>query len=84
MKKMIVPKLREMLTGAAVSAFALLWWGVLYPELCFPKDTYEVIYETAGEEEALSEEEICSRLLHADEEQVIVMSRLFEWLKQKE
>ena len=28
-------------------AFAFVWWSVLYPELCFPDDTYEVVYEDA-------------------------------------
>lgn len=82
MKKLVLPKLRMMAAGIAAWTFTLLWWGVLYPELCFPKDTYEVLYETEGEQEAVSEEEICNQLLHADEEQVIVKSRLFEWLKQ--
>lgn len=80
-------------------AFAFVWWSVLYPELCFPDDTYEVVYEDADMAESggadrmkqnaaedwemLSEEEIFERLLQAEEEQVIVKSRLLEWLRQQ-
>lgn len=80
-------------------AFAFVWWSVLYPELCFPDDTYEVVYEdadmaesggadrmkqnSAEDWEMLSEEEIFERLLQAEEEQVIVKSRLLEWLRQQ-
>lgn len=76
--------------------FGLCVWCVLYPELCFPQDTYEAVYE-AGEGSAAKEgvekegaeqessaltEENCCRLLRADKEQVIVKSRLLEWLEQ--
>ena len=27
----------------AVSVFALAWWGILYPELCFTEDTFEQV-----------------------------------------
>lgn len=86
--------------GLLASVFAFVWWCVLYPELCFPEDTYEAVYETeetgnrSGGTEAfvqtpdvaegrliLSGEENCHRLLQAEEEQVIVKSRLLEWLK---
>ena len=65
----------------------------------FPDDTYEVVYEDADMAESggadrmkqnaaedwemLSEEEIFERLLQAEEEQVIVKSRLLEWLRQQ-
>lgn len=82
MKKIIFSKLRMLFTGIVAGMFALVWWGVLYPELCFPRDTYEVVYGMEEEEAQASEEEICRRLLQADGEQVIVKSRLLEWLKQ--
>ena len=81
--------------GMAVGIFAFVWWCVLYPELCFPQDTYEAVYETGKEAEEglsadgemkedtdVSEKENCRRLLQADDEQVIVKSRLLEWLGQ--
>lgn len=87
--------------GLLGGVFAFVWWCVLYPELCFPKDTYEAVYETeeagngSGGTEAflqtpdaaegriiLSGEENCHRLLQTEEEQVIVKSRLLEWLRQ--
>lgn len=60
---------------AGISAF--VWWCVFYPELCFPQDTYEAVYEN-GEEK---EEGNFRGLLQAEEEQVIVKSRLLEWLE---
>ncbi len=80
MKKNIFPKLRKMLTGLAAGAFAFVWWGVLYPELCFPQDTYDIMYEM--EEEGMFQDDMCRQLLWADEEQIIVTSRLLEWIKQ--
>lgn len=77
--------------GIAVWALALIWWGMLYPELCFPKDTYEIVSdgkEILAEDmdvEMLAErfaDESCRGLLYADGEQVIVKSRFLEWLKQ--
>ena len=86
------------LRAAALLAGAFVWWCVLYPELCFPQDTYEAVCETgAGAENGdaayrksgltdspadLLEEENCGSLLQAGEEQVIVKSRLLEWLEQ--
>lgn len=63
--------------GFLAGFFAFVWWCVLYPELCFPQDTYEAVYES-GEE---SEEGNFRGLLQAEEEQVIVKSRLLEWLE---
>lgn len=64
----------SVLRATGLLAGALVWWCVLYPELCFPQDTYEAVYET--------EEENFRSLLQAEEEQVIVKSRLLEWLEQ--
>ena len=89
-----VPRMRS--AGLLAGVLAFVWWCVLYPELCFPQDTYEAVYE-AGEGSAAKEgvekegaeqessaltEENCCRLLRADKEQVIVKSRLLEWLEQ--
>lgn len=88
------PRMRA--AGLLAGVFAFVWWCVLYPELCFPQDTYEVVYEaggdgaakegmekeSAGQEKSVSDEENCRRLLQADKEQVIVKSRLLEWLEQ--
>lgn len=75
----IFPGLRRMFTGIAAGALALIWWGVLYPELCFPQDTYDIICEEEGEIPA--DESYC-RLLWADEEQIVIKSRLWEWIEQ--
>lgn len=91
------------LRGAVLLAGALVWWCVLYPELCFPQDTYEAVSEDAENmeseepgyggmeyrksgpafcQEGVLAEENCGGLLQAEEEQVIVKSRLLEWLEQ--
>ena len=80
MKQNIFSGLRRMLTGIAMGTLAFVWWGVLYPELCFPQDTYDIMYEM--EEEGISGEDMCRRLLGADEKQIIVTSRLLQWIKQ--
>ena len=83
-------------TGAAVGVVALVWWCVLYPELCFPRDTYEVVYETDevyGDIIYEAEDEnkgsdfgrsgIYPDILRVDDEQIVIKSRLFEWLSRK-
>ncbi|MCM1039963.1 MAG: stage II sporulation protein R [Roseburia sp.] len=89
-KKATLRNIKTAVMSIAAGAAAFVWWGVLYPELCFPQDTYEVMWEEAeitadGGEifSELSEEEICERLLQAEEEQVIVKSRLLEWIGQQ-
>ena len=80
MKHKIFSQIKKILTGIAAGVFAFVWWGVLYPELCFPQDTFDIVYEM--EEEEISEDDMCRRLLWADEEQIIVSSRLLQWIKQ--
>ena len=83
-------------TGAAVGLVTLVWWCVLYPELCFPRDTYEAVYETDevyGDIISEAEDEnkesdfgtsgIYPDILRANDEQIVIKSRLFEWLSQK-
>lgn len=38
--------------GVAAVLASFVWWCVLYPELSFPQDTYEVVYETDEEADA--------------------------------
>ena len=70
--------------GEAVGIIALVWWCVLYPELCFPRETYEAVYET--QENDVLEKEISGvypEILQADDDKIVISSRLLEWLKQK-
>ncbi|MDE5867202.1 MAG: hypothetical protein K2H31_11490 [Lachnospiraceae bacterium] len=80
-------KWKEYLRTAAMGIFtvasAFVWWFLLYPELCFPEDTYEIVYEEQGMEEDCSEEEIFSQLMLSDEGQLVIKSRILEWLKKK-
>ena len=80
MKQNIFSRLRKMLTGIAAGTLTFVWWWVLYPELCFPQDTYDIMYEM--EEEGISGDDMCYQLLGADGEQIIVTSRLLQWIKQ--
>ena len=77
---------------------AFVWWCVFYPELCFPQDTYEVVYEIQEAEDEMQEavedslavtdqsEEVeqtdSYSLLQAEGDQIVVRSRLLEWIKQ--
>lgn len=82
--------------GAAIGTMALVWWCIFYPELCFPRDTYKAVYETQADsnsETENSDSEILAAeledsgtepdILQADDEQIVVKSRLLEWLKSK-
>lgn len=75
--------LRRTAVGVCASGLALVWWCVLYPELCFPEDTYEVICE-AGEGADEWDGEMCEirdGLLQAENGQIMVKSRLLEMLR---
>lgn len=68
--------------GLIAGVCAWIWWFLLYPELCFPEDVYEVVYDEDIEDLGATGEEICHLLLQADREQVIVKSRLLELIRQ--
>ncbi len=58
--------------GLLAGGLAFVWWCVLYPELCFPQDTYAAV---SGEEESgnsfpQSEEENVRSLPQSEEENV--------------
>lgn len=63
---------------AAAWVMALVWWCVFYPELCFPQDTYEVV-----DDADTAIEENYPDILQADDEQIVIGSRLLEWLGKK-
>ena len=67
---------------AAAGLFAFVWWGFLYPELCFTENTYEQVSIVDGEA-AEAEQTGYQGVLGASGHQIIVKSRLWEWLEQK-
>lgn len=75
--------LRMAATGILTVMSAFVWWFLLYPELCFPEDTYEIVYDEQEMEEDCSEDEINSQLMLSDEGQLVIKSRILEWLKKK-
>lgn len=76
--------LRMAVTGIFTVTSAFVWWFLLYPELCFPEDTYEIVCEEQGMEEDCSEDEIFSRLMLSDEGQLVIKSRILEWIRKNE
>lgn len=76
------------IVGAAVGVIALVWWCVLYPELCFPEDSYEVVYEAGEDDEMKAAADVEARddypsILQADDKQIVVKSKLLEWLAKR-
>ena len=68
--------------GIATVTAAFVWWCILYPELCFPEDTYALVQETEEEDIGFSEAENYYDLLHAEDEQIVIKSGLLEWIRQ--
>lgn len=90
----------------AACVMMLVWWCILYPELCFPEDTYEIVYTPGCGEDIYADADEGSRdiyagvdegsrdiyedmdeynreaenILQAEDEQIIIQSRLFKWL----
>ena len=89
-KGILLKGYRDMrLRAAAAGVLACTWWAVLYPELCFTPDTYERVIMT-DEEETVPEKEAAvisgmdgQTILDATEDQIVIKSRLLEWLEEK-
>lgn len=75
--------LKAAITWVVTGMTAFVWWFLLYPELCFPEDTYEIEYDAGESKEALSDEEIYDMLMLSDEGHIVIKSRILEWLKKK-
>lgn len=75
--------LRMAATGIFMATSAFVWWFLLYPELCFPEDTYEIVCEEQEMEEDCSEETF-SQLMLSDEGQLVIKSRILEWIRKNE
>ena len=72
-------RLQALVTGI----FALAWWGILYPELCFTQDTCQQIVIEKGEEKVVEETDYRD-ILAAGEDEIVIKSRLVEWLEEQE
>lgn len=66
----------------AVMVFAVAWWGILYPELCFTEETFEPVIADEGCQE-MTQEEIYGHLLAASGDEIVIKSRFLEWLEEK-
>lgn len=66
----------------AVTVFAVAWWGILYPELCFTEETFEqVIVDEACQ--GMTKQEVYEHLLTASGDEIVIKSRFLEWLDEK-
>lgn len=66
----------------AAAIMALAWWGVLYPELCFTENTCAQVIVSQGKEIVIEQTDY-QGVLHASGDEVVVRSRLLEWLEQQ-
>lgn len=68
------------LRAAFTIILALVWWGVLYPELCFTKDTFQKITVTEGGENMPGAADYME-IMNASGDDIVIRSRLLEWLE---
>lgn len=67
--------------GILLVFFAFAWWGLLYPELCFTEDTFRQVIVEDGE--VITVKEACYReILDAECDDIVIESRLLEWLEE--
>ena len=66
----------------AVSILAFAWWGLLYPELCFTENTCVQVIVSQGQE-IVTEQTDYQEILNASGDEIVVRSRLLEWLEEK-
>lgn len=71
-------RLRAAMTGM----FALVWWGILYPELCFTDSTYTQVIVADGQEIEVEQSDYRD-FLQAEGDEIVIKSRLLEWIEQK-
>lgn len=74
----------------AACMFAMAWWSVFYPELCFAEGSCEMVQtaETGKEDGHVTalqdgETDIVSGLLHAEDDEIVISSRLLEWCEER-
>lgn len=68
--------MRILLTG-------LVWWALFYPDLYLAKDDCLVV-ECEKCEECDSQEDVLKKVCEAKSGQLILKSRLLEWIRAKE
>lgn len=71
-------RLRAAMTGV----FALAWWGILYPELCFTDSTYTQVIVVDGQEIEVEQSDYRD-FLRSEGDEIVIKSRLLEWIEQK-
>lgn len=62
--------------------FAFVWWGILYPELCFTDNTYTQVSVVDGQE-IEAEQSDYRDFLQMEGDEIVIKSRLLEWIEQK-
>lgn len=67
--------------GILLVFFAFAWWGLLYPELCFTEDTFRQVIVEDGEVITVKEACYCE-ILDAEGDDIVIESRLLEWLEE--
>ena len=71
-------RFRAVVTGM----FAFVWWGILYPDLCFTDSTYTQVIVEEGQEIEVGQPDY-QDLLQAEGDVIVIRSRLLEWIGQK-
>jgi len=81
----------------AACMFAMAWWSIFYPELCFADGTCETV-QTAEEKNAVGQTadktgkgaliqnggtNRASGILQAENDEIVISSRLLEWCEEK-
>ncbi len=70
------------LRTALLLVFALAWWGILYPELCFTEDTLQQVIVTDGGIRSVEEADY-REIMDAAGDEIVIGSRLLEWLEER-
>ena len=70
------------LRTAAVGVFALAWWGIFYPELCFSDNTYTQVEVVDGQEIEIEQSDH-QDILNASGDEIVIKSKLLEWIEKE-
>ena len=67
----------------AACLLAAVWWGILYPELCFTEETCEAVILDETRTDGLTGEITAAKVWGASGDEIVISSRLLEWCEEK-
>lgn len=66
----------------AACLFAVVWWGIFYPELCFTEETCEAVMSDERLTDGIPGQIGAAEVWRASEDEIVISSRFLEWFEE--